>query len=279
MAKSHKTSMVMGTRTVWMFLTAIYLLLQASLSAFATTIVAILEEKSITIAADGIMTGKSKKSGNLVSNPACKIRCFDRLCFAAAGRYSAKTIEYNLFKLVDKELDRPRTLKEASEHFKNVLSPLIPKIAAVAKKETPDWYAKWLKGMPMLAYLFAGFDTNGKSLIVNSVVRIDSEGRALPIEESTRRGEFGPPEALSFGNNERIVNFMDRHPGWPIAASSDPVEFAERMIRIEIQASEIEGRRDVGEPISIVRLKDKAAYNVERMGNCRSQQVRGNQSD
>ena len=237
---------------------------------FATTIVALLEERSITISADGLAIGTSKRTGNLVGNLVCKIRCTDRLCFAAAGRYNNDDIKYNVFQLAEKELQRAGTPKEASERFKTVIVPLVPKIVAAAKKETSQWYAKWLKGTPMLAYLFAGFDANGASMIVNGMVRIDVEGRALPIEETVRRGESGPPSALSFGNNEQIVNYLERHPGWVIAAASDPIEFAERMIRIEIQASENDGRRDVGEPIATVSLTNGNVFKVERTGNCRA---------
>ncbi len=173
-----------------------------------------------------------------------------------------------------KELDRPRTLEEASKHFKAVLTPLIPKIVAVAKKETPDWYAKWLKATPVLGYLFAGFDTDGKSLILIGEVRIDSAGRPLPIKDSTWRGESGPADIVSFGNNEQILNYTDRHPGWRIAAASDPVAFIEKMVRIEIQASQREGRLDVGDPISIVSLtKNDGHFKTERSGNCQSREV------
>ncbi len=79
------------TLSLWVLL----LLFGLPLRAFATIIVAILEEKSIRIAVDGVTTGKSKKTGNPVNYPVCKIRCFDRLCFAAAGRYTAKTIGFN----------------------------------------------------------------------------------------------------------------------------------------------------------------------------------------
>lgn len=268
----------MKTATVWMFWTVSSLLPPAPFPAFATTIVAILGEKSITIASDGIASGESNTTGNPVRTPTCKIRCFDNLCFAAAGRYTATTIGYNLFKLADKELDHSRTLEEVSEHLKAVLTPLLPKIAVVAQKETPDWYAKWLKGSPMLFYLFAGFGANGETLIVTGDARIDAKGRALPIEESVRRGMSGPPAILSVGRNEQILNYLDRHPGWQIAAASDPTDFTERMIRLEILASEREGRRDVGEPISIVRLTSKAPYGVERMGNCQSKEVPSTES-
>jgi hypothetical protein len=262
--------------TEWILWATLCFLVYLPFPAFATTIVAILEERSITISADGIATGTSKKTGNLVRNSVCKIRCVDRLCFAAAGRYNSDTIKYNVFQLAEKELHRAGTPEEVSERFKTVIAPLVPKIVATAKKETPQWYAKWLKGDPLIAYLFAGFDRNGKSLIVTGEAKIDVKGRALPVRVTTGRGESGVTAALSFGQNEQIMDFMKRNPMWPDSAALRPSEFAESMIRIEIQASEKEGRRDVGEPISIVRLTDKSHYSVERIGNCRSRQVRVN---
>ena len=84
-------------------------------------------------------------------------------------------------------------------------------------------------------------------------------------------GRRGPPHILSFGSNEKILDHLTRHSGWVIAAASDPIDFVEKMIRLEILVSERSGRRDVGEPISIVSLKDKQThFTSERMGACQS---------
>ena len=242
--------------------------------ALATSVVAILGEKSITIAADGIVIGTSDTTGEPLRNTMCKIRCVDNLCFAAAGRITDKTSDYSLYRMANEELDRRKTLKESSEHFKTILTPFLPSIAAAQKRTRPDLYAKALKGTPLISYIFAGFDVDGKTLIVNGQASIDANGKALPIDETSRHGTPGPPDLLSFGSNEQINDYLSRHPGWVIATVSDPSDFAEKMIRLEILASERSGRRDVGEPISMVSLSDKQThFTAVRMGTCQSRQV------
>ncbi|HEY5931820.1 MAG TPA: hypothetical protein VIT63_02835, partial [Nitrospira sp.] len=78
--------------------------------SLATSVVAILGEKSITIAADGIVIGTSDTTGEPLRNTFCKIRCFDNLCFAAAGRLTEKTIDYSLYRMANEELNRRKTL-------------------------------------------------------------------------------------------------------------------------------------------------------------------------
>jgi hypothetical protein len=222
--------------------------------AFATSIVAIVGEKSITIAADSIVIGNSIETGERVRVSECKIRCVDRGCFAASGRYGNNTIGYDLWQLAETELRSSGSPNEMAERFKTVIGPLIPRLVAVSKEETPRTYAEWLKGSPVLAYLFAGFDGTGEPLVVSEQVMIDTEGRVLPIRESVRQGRMGTIGAVALGRNLQIADFINRNPTWTVSATMQPTDFAERMIRLEIRASEDAGRRDVGEPIAVVTL-------------------------
>ena len=155
------------------------------------------------LAADGIVIGTSDTTGEPLRSTFCKIRCFDNLCFAAAGRLTEKTIDYSLYRMANEELNRRKTLKESSEHFQTVLTPLLPDIADAQKRTRPDLYAKALKGTPLVAYIFAGFDVDGKTLIVNGNASIDANGRILPIDETSRHGAPGPPHILSFGSMKK----------------------------------------------------------------------------
>jgi hypothetical protein len=248
------------------------LMLYLPFPAFATSIVTIIAERSITIAADSVLLGNSRETGNLVRTSVCKIRCVDRLCFAASGRYNLDTIKYNVWKLAEKELHRAGTPKEVSERFKGIIDPLIPRLVAASKKETPQRYDEWLKGGPVLAYLFAGFDRKGESLIVTGEVKIDAEGHPQPIQESVWHGEAGKATAVLLGWHEHIADLMKRQPEWAASAAMHPSEFAERMVQVEIQASENTNRRDVGEPIAIVSLTDADGFNLESRGTCQDQQ-------
>ena len=261
--------MVGTTAKEWTLWTTLCCLLPLPFPAFATSIVALVEERSITIAADSVALGNSRTTGNFVKTSVCKIRCIDRLCFAAAGRYNNDTVKYDVWQLAEKELHRAGTPKEASERFKTVIAPIVPKLVAASKNETPQRYAEWLKGSPMLGYLFAGFDRNGESVIVTGSAMINVNGRALPIRESSWRGESGATSVVSLGQNEYIFDFMNSSPMWADSAALHPSEFAERMVRIEIQASENAGRRDVGDPIATVRLTNEDGFNLESRGACR----------
>jgi hypothetical protein len=249
-------------------LTALCFLLLLPSLVFATSIVTIVGDQSITIAADGVLVGNSVETGESVRVSFCKISCVDSICFAASGRYGNKTIGYDVWRLAQTELHRAQMPKEVSERFNTVIAPLVPRLVAVSKKETPDQYAEWLKGRPVLGYLFAGFEGKGQPVVVSAEAMLDSEGRVLPIRESFRRGKSGIIGAVLLGWNQHIVDFMNRNPTRTASAATHPSEIAERMVRMEIQASKRDGRRDVGEPIAILKLTAAKGFSVERKGAC-----------
>ncbi|MPZ78018.1 MAG: hypothetical protein GEU77_16030 [Deltaproteobacteria bacterium] len=128
-------------------LTVLFSLLLYTTPAFATSIVALVGEKTITIAADGVLVGNSVETGELVRVSTCKIRCVNFLCFAASGLYDNKKIGYNLWLLAEKELHHGRSPQEAAKQFHTVISPIIPRLLHTSRKETPDRYAEWLEGL------------------------------------------------------------------------------------------------------------------------------------
>lgn len=114
--------------------------------------------------------------------------------------------------------------------------------------------------------MFAGFDTSGPAA-VHGDASIDAEGRILPIRNVVQRGELGKIGFTFLGTNERIKDFIKQNPKWTFPAIEYPTEVAERMVRLEIVGSEISGKRDVGEPIAVVRL-DARGFSLERKGVC-----------
>ena len=97
----------MSSLTIRHFVLCLGLLAAPQPDAFGTSIVAlIVDNKSIVIGADGILTGNSKETGDRVRVPYCKIRCVETLCFAASGRYGNETVGYDLFRLAERELQR-----------------------------------------------------------------------------------------------------------------------------------------------------------------------------
>jgi hypothetical protein len=81
-----------------------------ALPAFGTSIVSwTVENKSIVLAADSVIVGTSKTTGGSERTSSCKIRCIERACFSATGRYSNETIGYDLFGMAMIELQRRET--------------------------------------------------------------------------------------------------------------------------------------------------------------------------
>jgi hypothetical protein len=253
---------------MWTLASALFSMSLLPLSAFGTTIVALLGEKTITIAADGIGVSNPKKNGDIARKPVCKILCKDLVCFAAAGRLNDG--KYNVLKLAWKELDNPGAPKELSGRFKTVIAPLLSTMLQAEKKEAPNRYKKYIdEGVPMLSYLFAGFSNDGKPQLINSSAGLDPKGNILPINELPYVGEAGQLGLLSKGKHKYIDEYKNRNPKWRESAVKHPTEFVEQMVHIEIQASENDGSRDVGEPISIVSLTKKdGQFKVGRIGNC-----------
>jgi hypothetical protein len=238
--------------------------------AFATAIVALVGEDSITIAADSLGLGIPTETGETIRPTLCKILCIHHFCFAAAGVYVETNIDYNVWPVAKRELLRPGSLEEVAERFRTVIEPLVPRLAAVIEKKYPVRYAKLLEGNPMFQYLFAGFDPQGKPLTVRGEARINTKSHSVPISLSVTRGESSRITAVPLGSDEQIAAFLKGNPTWGDSAAADPFRFAESMIRLEIEASEKAGRREVGGPITIERMiREKHGVSLESIGSCR----------
>ena len=240
--------------------------------AFGTSIVALtIEDRSIVISADSIVIGRSKTTGSQERVSYCKIRCVEHACFAASGRYANETIGYDLFATALLELQQQDGPQAASGRLKTYITRILPRLLEVSKLETPAEYEIWLTGRPVLGFLFGGFDTNRTPIIVRWQVRLTSTGAVIPEPEVITRGRVGRVGALAQGWSENIAAFWNQNPQWTESAITHPVETAGQLVRIEIGASERSGRRDVGEPVSIVSLTPIDGFRVEVAGACKQQ--------
>ena len=150
---------------------------------------------------------------------------------------------------------------------------MLPKLLAVANKETPDFYAGWLKGKPVVSFLVAGFNTDNTPIIVSWQIRLDSSGNIVPEKPSPTRGTRRRIEGIAQGWNENIHSFLKRNPGWLTSTSNlnNPIRAVQQLIQIEINVSEKVGRFDVGEPIAVVTLKPTVGFKLESAGACKEQ--------
>ena len=73
------------------------------------------------------------------------------------------------------------------------------------------------------------------------------------------------------GWSEHIKAYLNQTPGWGVEVVRNPKETVLKLVRIEISASESDGRYDVGEPVEIVTLRPVLGYKVEALGVCSEQ--------
>jgi len=142
--------------------TALCFLLILPFPAFATTIATLISDNSITIAADSVLLGTSPKRDDFVRLQICKIRCVRNVCFTGVGRYTSVAIGYDLWQLAEAELRDPGTPEELADRFKIAVMAVIPKLVAVSKKQTPQWYADYLKGSPLMDICLLGLTRVGQ---------------------------------------------------------------------------------------------------------------------
>lgn len=234
-------------------------------TVFATAVIAVVEEEAITIATDSLIRGVSAQMGQPVSQ-LCKIRCVGRLCFAAAGRYAAEKIGYNVFDFANAQLRRTQFPIDAAEGFRKSIMPIMPKLVAVSKTEATADFLEWQRGRPLLSYLFAGLD-RGRASVITGEIYVSSTDNALSIQEKIRRGEFRRVRLVVMGSSAHIDKFLKETPEWANTALKDSIDFAEKMIAIEILANEKDGRHDIGGPISVVKLASVGVV-LQKNGFC-----------
>ena len=264
----------MSSLTIRHFVLCLGLLAVPPPDAFGTSVVAlIIDNKSIVIGADGILIGNSRETKERVRVKYCKIRCVNTVCFAASGRYQNDSAGYDLFMVAERELQRRAGPVAAFNRVREEITPILPKLLAAAKKETPDSYADWLTGKPVVSFLFAGFTTENTPIIVSWQIRLNSSGHVAPEEEQFTRGNSRRIEGIAQGFNKNLDSFLKQNPGWNTSLSNlnNPLHAVRQLIQIEINASERAGRFDVGEPVAVVTLKPSVGFKLEAAGACKEQ--------
>src|SRR5207253_959901 len=111
--------------------------------------------------------------------------------------------------------------------------------------------------------------TKGNSWFIVEEAMIDNKGRTLLFREIPVRGP-AKTIAVTLGYGQNISRFLDKNPAW-LNTSMSSSDMAQSLLRIEIQASEKDGRRDVGEPITAVTLTAANSFKVESKGTCYEQ--------
>src|SRR5258708_763690 len=125
-------------------------------------------------------------------------------------------------------------------------------IIQFSKVRDPVGYALYVAGTaPVLDIAFASFES-GRPIAVAISFRVDERGVPVDPVEAVLRGS----NKLLFGNNSRMVAASDVHksPVWSTQFLKDPINVVEGLIQLEIDAAKKEGRKDVGPPISIVKI-------------------------
>jgi hypothetical protein len=130
----------------------------------------------------------------------------------------------------------------------------------------PRAYKLYLTGVPVLDLAFASFEGETPIAIAISF-RVDDRGVPVKPVEAVFRGQT----KLLLGNTSRMVPASDTHrlPLWFAKFLKDPVDVIESLIQLEIDAAKQDGRKDVGPPISIVKItKSGGGWEPGHKGAC-----------
>jgi hypothetical protein len=236
-------------------------------SARGTAVAVIVTSDAIFIAADGAGSfGSPTTPGVETVEPYCKIHRQGEIFYVAAGFYESALINFNVRPLARDAAKHSRAMLEIYGLIEPAVLKKIPAIVQLSKVHDPDGYARYLAGTaPVLDLAFGSFE-NGNPIVVAVSFRVDNRGAPIkPVEAVLRVSQTIPMQKLLLGYNERMAAASDLHrsPSWGSKFRRDPINVIERLIQLEIDAAKQEGRKDVGPPISIVKIT-KAAGGWEK---------------
>jgi hypothetical protein len=117
-----------------------------------------------------------------------------------------------------------------------------------------------------MAFLIAGFDADKTPTIITWQIRLNKAGEVVPDREEVTQGTVGHLGGVALGWNERVKDFWQHDPRWAVEGLSEPAKIARELVHLEIDASEKDGRRDVGGPVSVVTLTYSSGFKSEDLG-------------
>ncbi len=257
-------------------LSIIFTLLSFSSSAFATSIVAVMNNDEIVIGADSKSTltptgGRGKSDPESITK--CKIVQAGNLFFASAG--SAGLGPIGAGGAVDREFDIKETIARGllvrggiDEKVRNLEKALVADLSRVAEKARQDNFAFFLErfvNQPVHTVIVGGLDNGELVLRVRTFRLIVSPSGSLSFEierfdcPGDCRSSF---IAIFEGQTEAIRNYLQDHVLFLHFA--DPITAVRDLVKLEIATDP----SSVGPPVDILRLTKKSVKWVQRKPLC-----------
>lgn len=228
----------------------------------------LVTSQTILIAADGIDTKTS--NGVDTFEPYCKIRNQGSVFYAAAGDLSIPEIDFNVWTLARDAVRRSKTMQGISDRMERSVLARLPSIVESSKVADPGSYAKWLRGTPVILIAFAAFENNVPRVVAVSFP-LDRNGAILKPIRNTLGGPAVTVDTGFFGYNERMKAAAGARTAadWQPKFKKHPIAFIQGLIQLEIDQARRDHRRDVGPPISILKItKRGGAFVPGHKGAC-----------
>jgi hypothetical protein len=157
-----------------------------------------------------------------------------------------------------------------SDRIEHSVLARLPAIVERSKAADPTNYARWLSGSPVILIAFASFEKNVPRVVAVSFP-LDSRGAILKPVRNTLGGPGVVVDTGFFGYNERMKAAASSRSldSWRPRFEKHPVAFIQGLVQLEIDQARREHRRDVGPPITILKItRTGGAFVAGHQGAC-----------
>jgi len=228
--------------------------------------------RAILIAADGVDTKTINGVDTFV--PYCKIGSQGSVFYTAAGDLSFPELNFNVWRLAADAVRKSKTMSGISDRIEQSVLARLPSVVERSKVADRANYARWLSGAPVILIAFAWFENSPSGKIPRVVAvsfPLDSKGRILKPVRNTLGGPGVVVDTGFFGYNERMKAAANPRStdSWRPTFKKHPVAFIQGLIQLEIDQARRDHRRDVGPPITILKItKTGGAFVAGHKGAC-----------
>jgi hypothetical protein len=231
--------------------------------------VIITTRDQIIIAIDGSITHRD--GGQLTGHTKeCKISKQRNVFYVVVGPYKLPSIGYDIFDITNNAIESAPDLENISHLIETAVVKKLPSIVQFIKTADPDKYQRLVQGGPVTSIALATFEVDEPVAVVIDF-HVDNQGQPLkPGEAVAARMPFGQIGVAAMGNNTEIIRETAPQT-WDKKFWADPVGEAERLISLEIDASNRSGKQDVGPPVSVISIsRDYSGTVADHAGECKN---------
>jgi hypothetical protein len=236
-----------------------------SILARGTSVVALVTADSVIIATDSVETVVT--NGVKSFTTVCKIHKDGETFYSVAGDYGTPGTKTDIWSIAESAVEASKTTAGIFDVVEPAIFKIIPDILSVNKRFDPATYARWLRGDPVIELVFASFENDGPVALGLSF-SIDSLGIPQHADPHILRAVEGSVNTARLGQHVAMESAITST-AWHSKFLSDPIGASQELIQVEIDAAQMDGRKDVGPPIPILRItKSGGDFVPEHRGIC-----------